>query len=167
LTFRAWFSTVKLMTEQRRSPGVPAPTASLNHLRDTLTQLFREPYISAREYFPLMGVGRTLQGLGYRDLAMYVFSELAGRIEYVRQLLLEPRLRVSFDTAVDELFERMVAIYLDSATDEGLMRALIAHEANRARAVRDLIGPASAVSEPTQAAGGYEAAQARLESLRR
>lgn len=134
----------------------------------SLNTIITEPYVSIREYEYLMIIGRTLKAMGENERALSVLNEVVKRIEYVRSLLTDPRLQIRLGSEVNELFDEIVAIYLDQRTHEGSVKALQFAEANRARSIRHFeeIGQETRDADESQGTI-HEQARAKLERLRK
>lgn len=137
LAQQAAYEAVRLWAARQRGNRL-----DLAPLQAVLAKLFSEPYLSARELPWLYIVGVVLADLGERNLALDVFVEQASRLEFMRNALTtgrrEPnlRLRIAFGSEIDRVFEHIVQLHLEAPA--GALKALEAHEANRARAAGDL-----------------------------
>ncbi len=164
LAYRALFQALELLLTKRTQSRL----GDVTPLKETLAKLFEEPYLSAREIEPIFRVGRILSELGEDELALYVLGELTTRIEYVRRLLNDRQLQVSFSAARNGIFEAITNIYLRQGTQDSVLKALAVREANRARAVGafGVPGDHAPSGEPVKGSA-VDMARARLETMRR
>ena len=164
LTFHATYQVMELLAKRQLQAG----EVDLAPLRETLSKLFTEPYLSARELKTLLRVARMLVDVGEDKLAISVLEELITRVEYARGLLTDTMTRQAFGGTINVLFEDLTNIYFNQASPDGLFKALLATESNRARALRALSSSKKATGHGNLPEGNiYEVARARLERILR
>ena len=135
---------------------------------ESLNTVLANPFLSTREYNYLRITGRSLEAMGEGKRALTVLEELVRRIEYVRSLLIDPRLQVILGSEVNVLFDEIVHIYLDQKSPEAKVKALQTAEANRARSIRHFEEIGQKSSDAAESRGTiHEQARAKLERLRK
>ena len=134
----------------------------------SLHAVMTESYFSTIEYDYLLLIARTLKVMGENPRALNVLTEVAQRIEYVRSLLVDPRLQIRLGSEVNQLFDEIVGIYLAEKSPEGTVKALQTADANRARSVKHFeeIGKQTADTDGLQGTI-RDQARAKLENLRK
>jgi CHAT domain-containing protein len=135
---------------------------------ELLNKLMAEPYISTREYEYLMIIGRTLKAMAENARALSVLEGVVKRIEYVRSLLIDPRLQIRLGADVNELYDEIVAMYLDEPNRKGTIKALQTAEGNRGRSIRHFEKMGQKSGDTGKSQGTIqEQARAELERLRK
>lgn len=135
---------------------------------ESLRAVMTEPYISVTEYKYLMLMGRLLKKMGENERALSVFNEVVKRIEYVRNVLTDPRLQMRLGSEVNYLYDEIVEIYLDQKSREGMGKALQTAEANRARSIQRFEEIGQSISSTDGSQGTVrDQARAKLDTVRK